>query len=458
MKFAVIDVETTGLDPLRDRIIEIGIVLIEDNEEISRYSHFLNPGKPVPGNITSLTGITSDMVASAPCFEKVAHQIDELIQGYTLVGHHVHFDYSFMKNEMKMAGISFSRKTLCTAELSRLIFPGRKSHSLKSLGRYFGVQNQNPHRALPDAVVTAQIFLHISEKFGSPFIESLLKKENNILAETLELISEKVKNLPVATGVYYFIGKDDKPLYIGKAKNIRSRVLSHFRGDGQSVKLLAVSSQIKDIRYYVTGNELLAALHEDHEIRHYWPRFNNAQKSYNKRFGVVYFPDMKNRWRMAVASACKTHCCRVFFHQYHLADEYIRQRVDRFGLNGNLCGITDQQKEDVSADSHNKAFENMLTLESEENRLEVYYTSGRNKNERGFILIENAIYKGFGFVPDNEPITASILKKNLVLRYSSVTVENLLKHLRKKSEPQLLIDNSIFNDGEVFKQVSVYNS
>lgn len=434
MKFAVVDVETTGLNPLSDRIIEIGIVFIEDGSEVSKYSQLIHPGKPVPSAITSLTGISNAMVEKSPLFEEVALQINEMTSGYILVGHHIHFDYSFLKNEMRNAGCSFSRKTICTAELSRLFFPNKKSHSLKALSRNFGITNLQPHRALPDASATALAFLEMKNRFGENFISYLLKRKQLNLTASIERINNKIKELPNTTGVYYFIGKDEKPLYIGKANRIKNRVQSHFRGEGNSVQLISAISNIKDIRYFETGSELLAALQEDHEIRHYWPKYNRAQKIYNKRFGIVIYCDMKERWRMGIAQHGKTHCFEVYFHQYHLAEAYVQEKVDRYGLSGRYCGIGSVNKTEIGDDVHNRNFEKMLIDSKSEKRTEVIFAEGRTADEKGFILIENGLYKGFGFLGNNIEMSVTACEENMLQRYSSVTVENIIGKLRKKKQ------------------------
>lgn len=443
MKFAVIDVETTGLNPLTDRIIEIGIVFIEDGSEVSRYSQLIHPGRRLPSTISSLTGITANMIEESPLFEEVASQISEMTTGYILVGHNVHFDYSFVKNEMRKSGLSFSRKTICTAELSRLFFPSKKSHSLKSLCRNFAITNTQPHRALPDAAATALAFMEMKNRFGENFINFLLKRKQLNLTASIERINNIIKQLPNSTGVYYFIGKDEKPIYIGKANRIRNRVQSHFRGEGNSVQLISAISNIKDIRFFETGSELLATLQEDHEIRHYWPKYNRAQKVFNKRFGVVIYRDMKDRWRMGIAQHGKTHCFEVYFHQYHLAEAYIQDKVDQYRLSGKYCGIGAASKSEISDEVHNANFEQMVIDSESEKRKELFFTEGRSANEKGFILLENGLYKGFGFISNDNEVSAVNYEENLLPRYSSVTVENIVGKLRKKvqvvkiSKPEL---------------------
>lgn len=435
MKFAAIDVETTGLDPVADRVTEIGIVIIEDFRIIKNYTTLVQPGVFIPEKITQLTGIDAKLVADAPFFMTIAQEINELTQNCIIVGQRVQFDYSFVKNEMRRAGISFTRKTLCTAELSQALNPGMRSYSLAALCKRYSIVNENPHRALPDAKATAEIFLKISEEKGAEFIEAIFSARSGSSLIPIHLRETVYKNLPATPGVYYFIGKNNKPVYIGKAAKIKSRVLSHFRGEGNSLKILAIADSIKEIRFRETGNELLASLLEDHEIRHFWPVLNAAQKRNITRFGVVCYSDHRDTWRMGIAKAGKQHCFVACFHQYHLAADFIRKQVAKYELNGLLCGLPDGEEKEIA--DHNQNFLKMMDDRKSGKLAEVYHTDGRHAEERGFIWIEQGRYKGFGFVSDDKKFSDVELMENLIPRYSSITSETIIDNFRKISQPAI---------------------
>ncbi|MBL0342032.1 MAG: 3'-5' exoribonuclease [Bacteroidetes bacterium] len=310
MKLAVIDVETTGLNPNENRMTEIGIVLMEDGVVTGRFESLVNPEVHIPDHVQRLTGIRDAMVKKQPLFSEIAALVNDMTGECIIVGHNVNFDYSFLKNEMKLAGIAFSRKTLCTIELTKYLYTDLNSYSLSALCRKFKIDNRNPHRALPDAEVTAALVLKLLDKIEPDFVERLFSKKSNLVPDHLQETVYKI--LPSTTGVYYFIGKSGKPVYIGKATNIRNRVLSHFRGDGNSLKILSLGAQIKKIVFTETGSELLASLLEDHEIRHFWPSLNRAQKKHIVRFGIVAYMDQKHRWRLNIATSGKMNCFIVF--------------------------------------------------------------------------------------------------------------------------------------------------
>lgn len=430
MKLAVVDVETTGLNPTQNRITEIGIVFIENGRVISHYESLVNPSRPIPENIQLLTGISNKMVQKQPLFDEIAESINEMTRDCIVVGHNVNFDYSFLKSEMKLVGIRFSRKTLCTAELTRLLHNNFSSYSLASLCKIFKIPNRCHHRALPDAEVTATLFCKLIAEKEPGFLESLFSKKSNLIPEHLQ---ETVYNqLPAKAGVYYFIGKNGKPFYIGKAANIRKRVISHFRGDGNSLKIVSLGSNIKKIRFEETGNELLASLLEDHEIRHFWPSLNRAQKKNTVTFGVVTYLDQKGRWRMNIATSGKMHYFKIFFHQYHLAADFIRKKIIDYNLDGTLCGIGDEAN--PGADNHNCNFEKMLREMHDSSKVELFYGHGRNSTEISYVWIENNLYKGFGFVEAGKEKDTEVLASNLSLRFSSITSETIIRKI-KDSHP-----------------------
>ena len=127
MEYAIVDLETTGGVARTSRVIEVAVYAFDGNKVIDEYSTLVNPGVPVPGFITHLTGITTEMLKDAPPFEKVADQVASITHDRVFVAHNVGFDYSFLRNEFKKIDRRYIRKRLCTVRLTRNIFP--KLHS-----------------------------------------------------------------------------------------------------------------------------------------------------------------------------------------------------------------------------------------------------------------------------------------------------------------------------------------
>lgn len=163
--YAVVDIETTGTDPKKDRIIQFGCVLLEDGEIVSRFAMDINPGQGISKQIQTLTGITNKQVRHAPYFEDVALTIYNLLTDTIFVAHNIRFDYSFLNAELKRCGVpELQIPGIDTVELAQIFFPTESSFRLKTLSESLGLTHDRPHQADSDAEVTAEIFLKIKEK------------------------------------------------------------------------------------------------------------------------------------------------------------------------------------------------------------------------------------------------------------------------------------------------------
>lgn len=153
---AIVDVETTGMSGLYDRVIEIGIIRVEHNEIVDTFNSLVNPQTYVSPFIEEFTGIHKNDLESAPVFEELSENVTRLLGDAIFVAHNARFDYSFIKHELKRLGYSFSAKTLCTVQLSRRLFPTLKHHSLSSLIEHFNLSFKKRHRAYDDAFAVWQ--------------------------------------------------------------------------------------------------------------------------------------------------------------------------------------------------------------------------------------------------------------------------------------------------------------
>jgi len=163
-RFAVIDFETTGLSPAHgDRITEVAVVIVESNNVVDQYHSLVNTGKSVPHHIQKLTGITDQMISSAPSADKVMQKLNQFIKGSALVAHNASFDSKFFHSEMQKAKIRFRTEFICTLLLSRRLYPYLDNLKLGTLATHHGIEYQGRgHRALADALVTADLFIQIN--------------------------------------------------------------------------------------------------------------------------------------------------------------------------------------------------------------------------------------------------------------------------------------------------------
>ena len=165
--YIAFDLETTGLRPTYDRILEIGAVKVEGGEVTGTYETFVDHGIAIPERIVDLTGITEDMVAGSPDLRTAVEGFLEFAGESVLLGHNVMFDYSFMKRNVVNLGGTFERKGLDTLTLARLLLPQLEGKSLDKVAAHYGVIQEHHHRALDDAMTTARIY----ERFREEFLE-----------------------------------------------------------------------------------------------------------------------------------------------------------------------------------------------------------------------------------------------------------------------------------------------
>jgi DNA polymerase-3 subunit epsilon len=157
--YAVVDIEATGGNHIKGRIIEIAVILFDGKKIVSQYSTLVNPEVKIDWYVTKLTSITNKMVADAPLFKDVAKEIYELTKGHIFVAHDVDFDYKFLKEELSKAGFEFNEPKVCTIKLSEKYLPNAASYSLGKLcdELEIPIPKEVRHRAEGDAVATAKL-------------------------------------------------------------------------------------------------------------------------------------------------------------------------------------------------------------------------------------------------------------------------------------------------------------
>ncbi|WP_249928560.1 exonuclease domain-containing protein [Niallia circulans] len=213
-KFVVVDLETNGNSPRKgDRIIQFAAVVIENGNIVEEYSSLLNPLQPITPFIEELTGITDEMVESAPIFEEIADKIVHLLEDAYFVAHNVLFDLSFLNEELEQAGCrQLYGPILDTVELARILYPTADSYKLTDLAAQEGIVHTRPHQADSDAYVTAELLLLLLAKLNElpqvttkqlEFLSSSLKSDLDIyLQSLLQEKQSKVEYIPESWEVY----------------------------------------------------------------------------------------------------------------------------------------------------------------------------------------------------------------------------------------------------------------
>jgi DNA polymerase III subunit epsilon len=416
--YSIIDIETTGGNPFRDKITEIA-VFVHDGEKVIRQFHSLvNPERKIPYFITRMTGISDEMVARAPKFYEIARDLVEFTENTIFVAHNATFDYNFIKTEFKNLGYFFQRDCLCTVKLSRKIIPGHKSYSLGRLCRELGIEIEDRHRAKGDAQATVKLFdVLLNTNRGELFSQSVGMSFNNNPVNPL-ITRETIDQLPQKTGIYYFMDERDDIIYIGKSKDIRQRVLSHL----SNVKTKRASEMVQKvtrIEYEIMGSELLALLKESQEIKDHKPLYNRAQRRSSYNYALYSYTDYNGYICLKVDKTNLTELPHTCFSSLDQGKEFLFNLTEKFNLCQNLTGLYATSSACFQyairkcrgacigvepAEQYNTRVKEAIDFASFRKENLIVMDQGRTPSEASFIMIENGKYLGYGYVQKDDQL------------------------------------------------------
>ena len=439
MIYTIIDVETTGQS---NRITEISIFKYDGNSVIDEFTSLVNPNTYIPQHITALTGIDDHMVADAPRFEEVAQEILSITEGTIFVAHNVNFDYNVINGEFQRIGLEFTRKKLCTVRLSRRLLPGHRSYSLGKLCKALDIDLVGRHRARGDAEATVILFELLLEQTEAPEVfKEFLNKNSREATLPPNLPKATFEALPHAAGIYYFKDKKGKIIYVGKAKDLKKRVLSHFYS--KTKKSQDMVRATGDIDFEVSGSELIALLMEDAAIKHHFPIYNKVAKrtvqsfaifSYEDRKGILHLASNKGRLvpnpivtlfsvrevRAYLEKICEKHqLCPKYCHLQESVAE-----CSHFSIK-NCKGIC---RDEESVEAYNdRVLEAIMDMANQKNDM-VLREKGRHPNEEAFVMVKNGEYLGYGFVDKEETINhIDDLETFLIPQKNNMDIQKILK-------------------------------
>lgn len=285
---AFVDVETTGGHAALHRITEIAIVGMSDGEVEWRWSSLVNPGVRIPSGIVQLTGITNEMVAEAPPFASLVPEILARLEGRRFIAHNARFDYGFVRNELRRAGRAYVAPVTCTVRLSRTLFPEQPRHNLDSIMLRHGLECEHRHRALPDADLLAQFWQVLLQTQAPEALQQAIDQVSRRPSLPSHLSSDLIDDLPESPGVYRFWGEGEPGqealLYIGKANNLRERVLSHFGTALRDGKAQRLAAQVRRIDWHESAGELGALLREARWVKELQPVYNRQLRGQGERW------------------------------------------------------------------------------------------------------------------------------------------------------------------------------
>ena len=329
-----LDLETTGATAHVDRITEIGLVEVDRGRNIGEWSSLVNPQRPIPAMIESLTGITDAMVAEAPTFADLAKDLYQRLVGKTLVAHNARFDFGFLRNEFRRVGLSYAADVLCTVRLSRLLYPQERRHNLDSVIARHGLSCDSRHRALADARVLWDFTRHIHQHRDIAEIQQAIAEQLKKPQLPPGLPSDLPERLPEAPGVYAFYAPDNVALHVGKSANLRARVLSHFSGERRPAWRAA--TQIARVEWEVAVGELGTQLRHALWLKRLQPLHNSKprrnEELWTLRWDPIHGPSVPVPADLADVDLSRASGSHGMFRSRRGALNALRKIADEHGL------------------------------------------------------------------------------------------------------------------------------
>jgi DNA polymerase III epsilon subunit family exonuclease len=296
-ELVVFDLETTGLSARTCRICEIGAVRVRELTIADTFETFVNPGVLMPSYVSALTGIRDEDLRRAPRAEVAVRRFLEFAGDAVLVAHNARFDVAFLERELeRLTGRRLASPVVDTVWLAKRLLHGRSERfSLRQLAHFFGAETSPCHRALPDALATAEILvslLGLAQERGARTISEVVE----LAAPRARRLHDKrslVAGAPTTPGVYLFRDRNGTVLYVGKARDLRARLRSYFAGDRQRPAVEAALGALAEVEWRELGSELEAALEELRLIRELRPPAN-ARAARPERY--AYLQRRRERW------------------------------------------------------------------------------------------------------------------------------------------------------------------
>lgn len=454
--YAIIDIETTGGSARLEKITEIAVYLHDGINITGEYVSLVNPERNIPYFITSLTGITNEMVEDAPKFYEIAKKIIELTEGRTFVAHNARFDYSFIRQEFKSLGFNFKRSILDTVTLSRKLIPGHKSYSLGNICRDLNISINGRHRAAGDAMATVKLLeILIARDIENNLNGASLLKNTRISKLNPKLNIEKVESIPDEPGVYYFYNEKKDLIYIGKSRNLQQRISTHLSNNSTN-RAMEMRDLIADISWETTGSELIALLKESFEIKRNKPVFNRAQRRTGFQWGIFSFFDTNGYLNLRYGQVNDEEIPLSVFTSKEKSRTKLNTLIEKFNLCQKLSGMynTDGacfhyqvgmcRGACIGKESPGDYNERALKAAEEFvfTRKNFFVVDrGRDEDERCAVKIINGKYSGYGYFNINDMgFGLSALHDCIVPSTDNSDIQVILKQYLRSNRVEKIID------------------
>lgn len=299
----IVDLETTGGSADRDAITEIGAVKIRGGEVLGEFATLVDPGREIPPQIVSLTGITTAMVHDAPTIDEVLPAFFEFARGAILVAHNARFDTGFLKRAAARRHLPWPfPATLCTVVMARRILSRQEAPTVKlsALAELFDVSVTPTHRALDDARATVEVFHCLLERVGNQGVRTY-RDLTRYLPRTTPAVRAKrtlAAGLPHRPGVYLFRGSGDEVLYIGTAVDLHRRVSQYFTGADPRARMAEMVALARRVEHVECAHALEAGVRELTLLAVHKPAYNRRSRNPRQGWWVVLTAERFPRLRV----------------------------------------------------------------------------------------------------------------------------------------------------------------
>lgn len=423
MKFAVVDIETTGLFHQGHDITEIAVVHIDDGNPVLAFHSLVHTDKLIPVQISGLTGITNRDTNQAPKFEEVMPALIAALEGRVFVAHNVNFDFQFLKAYFERAGEAFNMKRVCSLRMAKKVLPNQQSYKLGALCKNFGIENTARHRADGDAMATAHLLVKMIKIDQGETLNDLLRQNSRNAILPPGINKSDIDNLPETSGVYYFYNEREELIYVGKAKNLKKRIISHFTSSGATRKKQIFQRQVARLDVVQTANEYAALLLEDSEIKKHWPALNVAQKHGNTSFAVITYQNRLNEVRFGIVRTKYTRDALGYFTSIASARTWLQQALIDWNVNPSRGGFySDKANEENDNEAMRLFIKQQRNLISSSYALLTYEAN----DHRAFAAVIDGKYRGYGTLDSGKEVNVDSIMSSLTKAPDSLTARAVL--------------------------------
>jgi DNA polymerase-3 subunit epsilon len=417
--YAILDIETTGGKYNEEGITEIAIYKYDGHQVVDQFISLVNPEQPIQPFVVGLTGINNEMLRNAPKFYEVAKRVVEITENCILVAHNAKFDYRILRTEFSRLGFEFERKSLCTVELSKKLIPDMPSYSLGKLVKSLGIPLSSRHRASGDAQATVKLFKMLLDKdLDKEILKDSVRLEPKRSLDTRLIYI--LEGLPSSTGIYYFHNEDGDIIYIGKSRNIKKR---------DHPKSRQIQLETNSVTYEPTGNELIALLRENAEIKKNKPKYNRALKKDIFKYALYEFTDENGYINLKIGKASRNKHSITTFTNLSAARNAVESWIEKYNLCRKFTSLESGEGPcfnytiksclgacvgEESPEEYNLRVRELIGKYSYKNQNLLVIGQGREVDEKSALLVEDGEFRGVGYFNLNHQINNLEIVRSII--------------------------------------------